>query len=112
MKVAIPVLDGRLCLHFGQARRFALVEADPEKKEVQGVEVLDAPEHQPGVLPEWLASLGAELIIVGGMGGRAQELFAGYGIECIIGAPEEAPQKIVQDYLDGVLKTGGNVCDH
>jgi len=112
MKIAIPVLDGKLCLHFGQARNFALVEADPDKKETQNIEILDAPEHQPGLLPQWLASLGAELIIVGGMGRRAQELFAAADIEVIIGAPEEPPEKIVQDYLEGTLETGANVCDH
>ena len=29
MKIAIPLADGRLCLHFGHCGHFALVDADP-----------------------------------------------------------------------------------
>lgn len=112
MKIAIPVLEGRLCSHFGQARQFAVIEADPKEKRVQSALTLDAPDHQPGILPRWLASQGVDLVIVGGMGMRAQELFKEAGVEFVVGAPEEPPEKLVKDYLDGVLRTGKNVCEH
>jgi len=112
MKVAIPVFEGKLCTHFGMARHFAFVEADAEKKEVLGVEVLEAPAHEPGILPQWIQSQGAEIVIVGGMGSRAQALFAEAGMAFVIGAPEEVPEKLVKDYLEGDLQTGENVCVH
>jgi predicted Fe-Mo cluster-binding NifX family protein len=46
------------------------------------------------------------------MGSRAQELFLGKGIHVVTGASPEAPEKVVSDYLAGILKTGANVCDH
>lgn len=112
MKIAVPILDGHLCSHFGQARQFAVIEADAKEKRVQSSLTLDAPEHQPGVLPKWLASQGVNLVIVGGMGMRAQELFREAGVKFVFGAPEETPEKLVEDYLEGVLQTGKNVCEH
>ncbi|MEW6359564.1 MAG: NifB/NifX family molybdenum-iron cluster-binding protein [Planctomycetota bacterium] len=112
MKIAIPVSEGKLCAHFGMARQFAFVDADAKKRQVRGVEILDAPDHEPGILPRWIRSQGVEIVIVGGMGGRAQGLFAEAGIKCIIGAPEEGPEKLVKDYLNGDIKTGENVCKH
>jgi predicted Fe-Mo cluster-binding NifX family protein len=52
------------------------------------------------------------LIIAGGMGVRAQDLFKEYGIKVLVGAPANAPEELVASYLNGTLKTGENVCDH
>ncbi len=44
------------------------------------------PPHEPGLLPTWLQEQGADIIIAGGMGSRAQELFLGKGIHVVTGA--------------------------
>jgi len=46
------------------------------------------------------------------MGQRAQALFAQQGIEVMVGASADTPERIVTAYLDGSLSLGGNVCDH
>jgi len=112
MKIAIPTADGRLCMHFGHCERFALVEVDEASKAITGTEYLTPPPHEPGVLPRWLHEQGADLIISGGMGMRAQRLFAQNGIEVVVGAPAGRPEEIVSAYLSGVLQTGENVCEH
>lgn len=112
MRIAIPISEGKLSAHFGHCERFALVDVDPATKKILKCEELDAPAHQPGLLPPWLAERGAQIIIAGGMGSRAQELFATQGIQVLTGAPPEAPKRIVADYLAGKLATGENVCDH
>ncbi|MBU4405486.1 MAG: ATPase, partial [Acidobacteria bacterium] len=75
-------------------------------------EDLDAPPHEPGLLPKWLAERGANLIIAGGMGQRAQGLFVEHGIQVIVGAPAETPENLANSYLAGTLQAGDNVCDH
>ena len=60
----------------------------------------------------WLHEQQATIVIAGGMGGRAQGLFAQNGIQVIIGAPSEDPETIVKAYLDNSLQTGENICDH
>lgn len=112
MRIAIPVVEGKLSMHFGHCQEFALFDVDPAGKTVTGSERLEPPAHQPGVLPRWLAEKGANVIIAGGMGGRAQGLFTQSGIEVVVGAPSLPPEEIVQAYLDGALQTGENVCDH
>ena len=112
MRIAIPMANGQLAMHFGHCEAFALIDVDPEKKEILNKEIVEAPEHQPGLLPRWLAEKGAKKIIAGGMGQRAQAIFSSEGIEVIIGAPSEDPEKIVAAYLENTLEVGNNICDH
>lgn len=112
MRIALPVVNGNLCMHFGHCEAFALVDIDPESKAITGQEMVAAPPHAPGFLPPWLADMGAEVVIAGGMGQRAQALFAQSGIEVVVGAPAAPPDQLARAYLDGTLQTGQNVCDH
>lgn len=112
MRIAIPLADGRLALHFGHCERFAIIEVDEEQKEVKNRSDIVAPPHQPGLLPPWLAERGANVIIAGGMGQRAQALFTQQGIKVVVGASADSPEKLVEQYLDGSLVTGDNLCDH
>lgn len=112
MRIAIPVADGKLCAHFGHCPSFALIDVDLESKKIVEQTSIDAPEHQPDLLPPWLSERGVNLIIAGGMGQRAQQLFVEQGVKVIVGAPAEAPEVVAQAYLGGTLETGDNVCDH
>ncbi|MFW6162882.1 MAG: iron-sulfur cluster carrier protein MrpORP [Planctomycetota bacterium] len=110
MKIALPTAQGKLCLHFGHCQQFAIVTVS--NGAIQGTEMLDPPAHEPGALPRWLDEQGVDVIIAGGMGRRAQSFFNQFGIEVVIGAQPDEPQKIVRAYLDGALRTGQNICDH
>ena len=112
MLIALPVQDGKLCMHFGHCGSFTMIEADEKTKKVLSTKTLTPPPHEPGVLPKWLSTLGVNLVIAGGMGQRAQDLFSQSGIKVIVGAPAEEPDKLVLSYMEGTLKTGTNVCDH
>ena len=112
MKIAIPLVQGKLAAHFGHCQEFALVEVDEQERSVIGSEVLEAPLHEPGLLPRWLHEHGADIIVAGGMGRRAQGLFAQSGVQVIVGAPTAEPQVIVRDYLEGTLQCTDNICDH
>jgi len=112
MRIALPLADGRLAMHFGHCERFALVDVDRPSKRVIKTEMVDAPEHQPGLLPRWLGEKGANVIIAGGMGSRAQTLFAEQGIQVVVGAPADTLENLVKAYLDDTLQSGENVCDH
>ncbi len=112
MRVAIPLASGKLAIHFGHCERFALIDVDEAKKKIVGREDIEAPPHQPGLLPPWLAERGVNMIIAGGMGQSAHGLFAERGIEVIVGAPVETPEKLVADYFGETLMTGKNACDH
>jgi ATP-binding protein involved in chromosome partitioning len=112
VRIVIPVTDERLAMHFGHCDQFTLFDVDPENAEILKRESVSAPPHQRGVLPDWLSEQGAEVIIVGGMGGRAQELFREKGIKVIAGSSELSLDELVKQYLEGVLAEGPEVCDH
>ncbi len=109
MKFAIPLAEGKLTAHFGHCQEFALVEA--EDNQIKSKETLPPP-HEPGVLPKWLHDLGTNVIIAGGMGAKALDLFAQNNIKVIVGASALTPEELVKQYFDNTLQTGGNVCDH
>ena len=112
MKIAIPTADGKLCMHFGHCEQFTLVDVDTESGGLLATSCLTPPPHEPGVLPAWLGEEGADLIIAGGMGRRALELFSANGVEVIVGAEAGTPEELVRAYLAGRIETGDNVCDH
>jgi predicted Fe-Mo cluster-binding NifX family protein len=110
MKIAVPLADGKLTAHFGHCQEFALIEV--EGNEIKEKETLVPPPHEPGVLPSWLHNLGADVIIAGGMGGRALRLFEQNGIRVVTGALSLDPEELVRSYMNNTLVSGNNVCDH
>ncbi len=112
MRIAIPVADGRLATHFGHCESFALLDVDVDSRQVLKREDVAAPPHEPGLLPRWLAERQATVIIAGGMGQRAQDLFAQQGIQVVVGAPSETPEQLAGAFLAGALQAGANACDH
>lgn len=97
-------------MHFGHSEHFAIIDVEAGK--IAGAETVEAPAHEPGLLPEWLGERKTDLIIAGGMGSRAKDLFREKGIEVLTGAPSDPPEQIVETYLAGNLEFGDNTCDH
>lgn len=112
MKIAIPLANGALCMHFGHCEQFALVDVDMDAKKVLGRKDVTPPPHEPGVLPAWLSEQGVGMILAGGMGQRAQNLFTAQNIEVMVGLPSETPETLIADLFVGTLMPGANVCDH
>lgn len=110
MKIAIPTAQGKLAMHFGHCETFTLI--DVADQTITTTEEVQAPPHEPGLLPRWLGEKGVSHIIAGGMGQRAQQLFGNQNINVIIGAPAEEASELVSRYLAGNLTTGINLCDH
>lgn len=111
-RIAVATTDGRLAAHFGHCETFEVFETDGSPGSVARVEALEAPPHEPGLLPGWLGEHGVDTVLAGGMGTRARDLFREGGIEVVVGSPPEDPEDIVRAYVAGTLKTGRNVCDH
>lgn len=110
--IAIPMAGERLCMHFGHCEQFALLEVDSTEKKILGLRHVTPPPHEPGLLPRWLHEQGVKIVIAGGMGRRAQDIFSEHGIEVIVGALAEPPAALAKSYLEGSLQLTGNACDH
>ncbi|MGC8624343.1 MAG: NifB/NifX family molybdenum-iron cluster-binding protein [Phycisphaerae bacterium] len=112
MKIAVPVAEGNLSQHFGQCREVAMFEVDPQAKTILGTQIIPTPPHEPGRFPAWLQAQGADMVIAGGMGQRALELFQQAGIKTIVGAPSEQAETVVTAWLQGRLASSANACNH
>lgn len=107
-KIAISVLnadglDAPISPHFGRCPYFILV--DVENCQVNHVEVVENPyyaNHQPGEVPGFIHSLEAEVMLSGGMGGRAVAFFQNYGITSATGASGSA-REALESYVNGDL---------
>ena len=110
MKIAISSDRGMVTQHFGHCEHFHIYEVDGKK--VVSSEKVKNPGHRPGFLPVFLHEQGVNVIISGGMGGGAIEIFNEKNIEVIIGAQGEL-ENTINSYLSGELKSTGSVChDH
>lgn len=109
MKVAISTENGYVSSHFGRCPSYTIVEIREGK--ITGREEIPNPGHQPGFLPRYLAERGVHCIIAGGMGPRAQDLFAQNNIETITGVQGQIDD-VIEKFLKNELEAGEDLCDH
>ncbi len=107
MKIAVASENEVVTEHFGHCINFNVYETEQDKIVKQ--DSIPNPGHKPGFLPNFLNDLGVKVIISGGMGGGAIDIFNQHDIEVIVGAKGLATD-LVNDYLKGVLKSTGSVC--
>lgn len=97
-------LDSVVSPHFGRCPYYVFV--DLEDREVRQVSAVENPyygHHQPGQVPAFIESHGANVMLVGGMGRRAIGLFQQSGIEAVTGATGSVRYALEQ-YLGGALQ--------
>ena len=110
VKIAVASDKGQVTGHFGHCQEFNVYEADGQ--EIKKEESVPNPGHKPGFLPKFLHELGVNVIISGGMGQAAVDIFNEHGIEVVVGATGDA-KKAAEGFLKGELKSTGSICqDH
>ena len=107
MKIAVASEKEMVTEHFGHCENFNIYETDGNK--IVKNESINNPGHRPGFLPNFLNDMGVNVIISGGMGGGAIDIFNEKGIEVITGAVGEA-KIAAEEYLKGNLKSTGSIC--
>lgn len=109
MKVAISTDNGYVSAHFGRCGSYTMVEIKEGK--ILNREEIPNPGHQPGFLPQYLSEKGVNCIIAGGMGPRAQDLFAQKNIETIIGV-QGSVDEVIEKFTNQELEPGSDLCEH
>ena len=107
MKITVAAMGKTVAGHFGHCENFIFY--DVENGKILSEEVVPNPGHKPGFLPNFLADRGAKVIISGGMGGGAVDIFNERDVEVIVGAQGDA-RTAVEAYLKGELVSTGSVC--
>ena len=109
MKIAVSCNGSSIWAHFGHCENFMMFDVEDGK--IVSSESIPNPGHKPGFLPNFLADRGANVIISGGMGGGAVDIFNERGDEVVVGASGDA-KTAVEAYLRGELISTGEICQH
>jgi predicted Fe-Mo cluster-binding NifX family protein len=115
MRIAVSAetnngLDSQVAHHFGRCPFFAIV--DMEGNEVKEVNVVENPfyaAHEPGQVPGFINENKVNVMLSGGMGGRAIQFFQQFGIEAATGAAGTVRDSLTK-YFGGEL-SGAAPCD-
>lgn len=106
-------LKSEMSGHFGRCPYFMMVDVDG--KEVKKVDPIENPYfngHVPGAVPEFINKQSVNVMIAGGMGPKAIDMFHGFGIEVATGVGGTV-ENVLKAYLDGkVSGTAACVHDH
>ena len=86
MKIAVASTGAMTTEHFGHCENFNIFDA--ENGVITGRESIPNPGHKPGFLPNYLGDLGVNVVISGGMGQGAIDIFNQRNIEVIGPIPE------------------------
>ena len=108
MKIAVASEGKMVAGHFGHCEGFNIFTVDEGK--ISSSHFVQNPGHKPGFLPNYLNELGVNVIISGGMGGGAIEIFNEKSIQVVTGASGDA-EEVVRRFLDGSFKSNGSVCN-
>ncbi len=107
MRVAISTDGEYVSPHFGRCPSFTLVDIK-KGKAVKSIEVSN-PGHSPGYIPQFLHEKGAEFIVCGGMGARAQGYFEEMNIKTIMGVSGKIDE-VIKKLEQGILEGGDSLC--
>ena len=109
MRLAIATENGTVAAHFGRCPHYTLVDIQDGAE--AGRTIVENPGHEPGRIPAFLSEHGASVVVAGGMGHRAKELFDSMGIDQIIGVTGQV-DAVVSGCIDGTLAGGESLCSH
>lgn len=114
MRVCVPTmgesgLDELVGAHFGRAETFTIVDTETNEVEV----VPNTSEHMggTGLPPELLSKKNVHVMLAGGIGPKAIQMFEQYGIKVLVGATgtvRDAVNDLKEGYLEGA--SDENVC--
>lgn len=107
MKIAIATDGTNVAHHFGRCQKYTIV--DIVDGEISSRDEVDSPPHQRGYLPKFLSEFDVEMIVAGGMGRRAQEMFSERGIETCIGVTGDIDE-VIDSIVSGTLEVGESTC--
>ncbi|WOF15954.1 dinitrogenase iron-molybdenum cofactor biosynthesis protein [Methanoplanus sp. FWC-SCC4] len=109
MKIAVAKDGDIVAEHFGHCSHYAVYNIEDGK--VISKTDIESPGHAPGVIPRFLNENGANIVLAGGMGQGAINLFNEMDIDVYLGVSGSI-ENAVQKYLAGELISGNNTCDH
>lgn len=110
MKIAVTCVNGEVFQHFGHCPSFLICEV--EDGNIIHSSMVDASQSGCGALAGFLADLGVDTVICGGIGGGAKNHLTASGLKVLPGASGNALAQ-VESYIAGTLHYDpDSECEH
>lgn len=106
-RVAIPVIEGLLSNFFGQCNHYELYLI--EDGIVRSEEIEIPPKQDIADMLEWIENKGITDIVVHRIDKINIKLFHPHRINIFVGIPIDTPQNIIEDYINGNLKSNQQI---
>ncbi len=107
-RIAIVMSGRKVSAHFGKAEEIMLIEV--VNGDIKDREILDAPPHECGALPDLLKEKGVRSLVAGSIGARAMEYLHSGGIRVYSGA-KGSVEDALGSLLSGRLISSETVCE-
>ena len=105
-RVAIPVIKGKLSETFEKCHYCEIFEIDGDNVKSNEIEM---PPSDPAKLPEWAEKQGITDFIVYKIDKKIISLFTGKKINLFVGIRIDSPEKLIEAYVSGTLKSDEKV---
>ncbi|MGE0020820.1 MAG: NifB/NifX family molybdenum-iron cluster-binding protein [Draconibacterium sp.] len=106
-RIAIPIANGILSENFGECNYYEVFEVDKAIKSTKTSFLPD--EIEISELVAWLKSEGITDVVTHRINRSTIGLFTAEKINLFVGIPIEAPERIIDDYLQGKLESDKKV---
>lgn len=106
-RIAIPILNGKLSESFGQCSHYEIFEIDNKQIKSNVVKIPNV--KNISELPEWASKQGISDIITYKIDKQIINLFIKLKINLFVGIPIKATHVLIEDYLNGNLKSDSNI---
>lgn len=103
LSIAIPLAGNEFAQHFGAAREFMIFEGNPLEAFPRYARIMEAPEHKPGSLPEFLSAQRVNAVVASSIGERALIMLADAGIATYLADGPHSPVDLAKACLLGKL---------
>lgn len=102
-RVAIPLINNKLSEYFGECHAYNIYDIEDDKIQMKTIEI--TLETDILNLPNWLKTQGVTDIIVYKISRKIISLFAANKMNLFVGVKVNSPEKLIDDYRQGKLKS-------
>ena len=110
-KAAIAMDGGVLSEHFGKTKEFLFITFEGKNEVSREILPPPAEEHVPGLFPNWVKKMGADVVVAGGMGTQAKRMFESLGVG-VCTVPSMGVEQAVEALVSGTLRGVDMECTH
>ncbi len=104
-------LDSSISQHFGRAPCFVVVELNDQNESIDVVVHQNpyAGARKPGGIPNFVKTLNADTLVIGGIGQKATEIFSHLDIKIISGVSGNV-RTVLDKIIKGEIESSDEVC--